>query len=282
MDRRRPPAVLVERAALAQLADCFAGRRLPQARSIYLALIELAVGHEVDATRGTVAEYAGVTKKTLDEYAAGLEKAGLMARERRADGNGGNLPNVWALLDVGGVGTRSTLGSADHPVLLSSTTPDEKVKKTEGGTRSTLGSFVVAEGDVPEEMVADARGLLAQRRRVDGRVVTDDEMTRAVVALAEFNRQAAADFGIGSALVPLVMRIRERPSYDAAAHVRLVQSAWRLKWWKRNGRGRRPTPHVIYGNANVFEAVVQDAADEKKGNPIEDTPERRGRFTREG
>ena len=140
--------------------------------------------------------------------------------------------------------------------------------------------------EVPGSLLADADDLLRRKTKVDGRIVTPEEMARAVAAIAEINRQAEADFGVGAHLRAIVMRVRERPSYNVEAHVRLVQSAWRLAWWKRLGSkpGRRPTPAVVYGNANVFEQVVQDAVDEKNKRPPQggddDGPARR-RFTRE-
>lgn len=139
--------------------------------------------------------------------------------------------------------------------------------------------------EAPDGLRADARELLRTKRKVDGRLVTVSEMARTLAAVAEFNRQSGSDFGLGAHLRAVVMRIRERPSYDAEAHVRLVQSAWRLKWWEQDRRSgykgqRRPTPAVIYGNERVFEQVVQDAVDEKNGRPADGPPARK-RFTRE-
>jgi hypothetical protein len=121
--------------------------------------------------------------------------------------------------------------------------------------------------DVPDEMRSDAEALLRGKRKVNGRLVTPREMGIAASALAEHNRQAKADYGIGPWLTPIVMHIRERPSADAGVHVRLVQSAWRMKWWERNGSRRRPQPTVIYGDRS-FERTWQDARDEAEGRPI--------------
>lgn len=87
----------------------------------------------------------------------------------------------------------------------------------------------------------------------------------AAASLAEFNRQAGTDFGLGANHGSIVMRIRERPSWDAPRHIRLVQSAFRFRWWERQGSSRRPTPAVIWGNERCFEQVVQDAVEEARG-----------------
>jgi hypothetical protein len=113
-------------------------------------------------------------------------------------------------------------------------------------------------------LAADGAELLRTKVKVGSRRVTPEEMAKALMALAEWNRQAGQAIGIGSVLKPIVGRIRERPSMDAAKHVRLVQSAWRLRWWERRGKGQRAKPQVIWGNAQVFEQVVQDAVDEAR------------------
>lgn len=122
---------------------------------------------------------------------------------------------------------------------------------------------------VSDQVAADARELLGQRRRVDRRLVSVEEMVKAAAAISEFNRQSGSEFGLGAHLTPIVMRIRDRPGYDAEAHVRLVQSAWRIQWWRRSARKGRVAPNVLYGSTGCFENVVQDAVDEKAGR----TPE---------
>lgn len=135
-------------------------------------------------------------------------------------------------------------------------------------------------------MVQDAQEFLAQKRKVGGKVVTPEEMLRAAAAMAEFNRQAGTDQGLASSLEQIVGRLRDRPSWDAEKVVRLVQSAFVVRWWERPGDPRRPpprrlTPAPIFGNARCFEMVVQDAADLAAGK-TEVVEERRGRFDRAG
>lgn len=265
--------VSVERWALGVLTGRFEGRRLPVARSIYLALVELADAGRFEATRAVLAEYAGVTKRALDEYVPDFEEAGLLERERRSDEDGRSAPHVWWLLRpaVGGEGEAAAGGAVRFSPLPSSPTESSSSGDEGPGVQQLLPPQQVpptgaSYDGVALAIVEDAEALLRQKRRVDGRVVTVAEMERAAAAIDEFNKAAGSDFGLGAHLTPLVMRLRERPSLDAAKARRLVQSAWRIKWWERNGRkGRRATPAVVFGNAGCFENVVQDAVQEAKG-----------------
>lgn len=286
-DRRSNPLWIGED-ALDRIAETFSGRKLPVARSIYLAVIRLAsAGGAVEAPRADVATEAGCTKKALDDYVPELEAAGVIAVERRADGHGGNLPNVWVVLDLREGATQGSPGGrhpdapshADDPVQTSSLLDGEEGCRGKGagkgeGRRLVAGEFEFP-GIVPPDMAADANELLRRKTRVDGRQVTLDEVTKAACAVAAFNRESGSEFGLGAHLRSIVMRIRERPSYTFDAHVRLVESAWRLKWWEKRSNGRRrgrPTPAVIYGHAGVFENVVQDAVAEKKGEAVAPAP----------
>lgn len=289
-DAQSLPVAVVIRANLARLHEVFDGRRVAVARSIYLALHERAADADHEFTRGELANDAGVSKKTLDEYVPVFEEAGLLRVERRRV-DGSNLPNVWILLGAGAGGwTRSVPSHADHPVHPSSDEARTDVVVEDGTGASaclpglTTGSDVerwlasaTGEG-VAGDLVKDGYELLRRKTKVDGRLVTREEMAIVIDVIAEFNAQSGSGFGVGAHVKPIVGRIRERASMPADQHVRLVQSAWRIKWWERSGRGRRPTPAVIYGNAGVFEQVVQDAVDEKAGRA---QPEQPKRFTRE-
>lgn len=128
---------------------------------------------------------------------------------------------------------------------------------------------------VPPDLLRDVNDLLRQKRKVGSKQVSEQEMMIAARAVAEFNRQLGSDYGLGAHLTAIVGRIRDRPSWDAAKHERLVQSAFRVRWWEKSGSGRRPTPNVIYSERS-FESVVQDAADEAAGRTAE-IRKRRGR-----
>lgn len=144
------------------------------------------------------------------------------------------------------------------------------------------GEFEASEDAEPPELV-DGLELLRTGKKVDGKLVTPVEMAIAAAAIHTFNRcfewkgSQTADYGLGANLKSIVMRARDRPSWDASKHVRLVESAWRIRWWESNGSSnRRPTPNVIYGG-NAFENVVQDAGAEAGGEKPAQIKKRRTR-----
>lgn len=237
----------------AALAMAFEGRRLVTARSIYMAAVELSTGPAGagSATRGELGTAAGVGSSVVSEYLPLLEQAGLLRLAEEGVG--------WILTDPPEGG----------PAPIPEADPDAQLAET------------LRQHDVPDEVATDAAALLAQKQRVDGKLVKPDEMVKAAVALAEFNRQNESAQGLGTNLVPIVGRIRERPALDAGAHRRLVQVAFEVRWWEKHGRDRggRLGPNVIYGNPRCFENCVQDAVERlKEGKPAEEV--RRGRFER--
>lgn len=202
-------------------------------------------------------------------------------------------------------------GSADGPIGKKETeevgiggkAPDGKPSKVKAGAWNEFweaaagllpfgADLVAAEPDeplavtAPREVTLDAIEGLGQTHKVGGKVVTPRELALAATAIAAFNRcfeydgKKGSDYGLLANLTQVVMRIRERPSWDAAAHVRLVESAWRLRWWERSASRRRPTPNVIW-SPKSFEQVVQDATAEKDAKDKGQKPTDGGRrFTR--
>lgn len=212
-----------------------------------------------------LAEYAACDRSTARRNVRKLEELGWICR----DGEGPRGQHSWQLamgaepFSTGG-GNLPPGGSTGVAKGVALAPPEPSIEPT--ASSSSEPSVVEPFEDVPDGMREDAATLLKRKAKVGGQIVTVEEMSLAAVALAEFNRQADSEFGLGAHLKPLVGRIRERPSYGAGEHVRLVRSAWRLKWWERAAGGsRRATPAVMYGNERVFEAVVQDAVDEKAG-----------------
>lgn len=220
----------------------------------------------------TLAVYGACDRSTARRNVRKLAEDGWIFE----DGEGPRGTTKWQLampgVEGGGITPRGGSSSAAGGVAP---VPPEPSKEKDGSSSSGTQEAII-EGVSPE-MQTDAAELLKRKVKVGGRIVSEAEMGKAAAALAEFNRQAGSEFGLGAHLTPLVGRIRERPSYDAEALVRLVQSAWRLKWWERNGKTRRATPAVVFGNAACFENVVQDAVDEKAGH---ERPAQRGRFER--
>lgn len=267
--------------ALDVIEERFEGRALTTALAIYVGLTRLANeraegGTSFKAEQREVAARSGVSERTVREYAPRLEAAGVVDLERH-DGaaHGWNLREPEPRQEL----PTPPAGAAGVPRQEIPGTPAAAAGvhiQEEEGKKTTTSSSTA---DIPDALVEDAGALLRQKRRVDGKVVTEEEMAVAAHALDEFNAQSGSEFGLGAHLTALVMRIRERPSMDAEKHRRLVQSAWRLRWWERQGgKRRRPTPAVIYGHSGVFENVVQDAVDEAKGR--EPQVDRRGRYER--
>lgn len=232
-----------------------------------------------------VATRTGAKPRTVRAHLRTLEDAGLVIREAQFDGGARcadlmvlALPGHPSLAEAtGNICRTGKIGRVHHP----STTPLEGMKDEEPGKSRRGGEEepLTFPDWVPPEMVLDGQELLGARVKVGGRRVTPQEMVIAAGAVAQFNVESGSEFGLGAHLRPIVMRIRERPSYDVEAHRRLVQSAWRQRWWVRGGgrKSKRPTPAVIYGNERVFEQVVQDAVDEANETKRE---EPRGRFDR--
>lgn len=216
----------------------------------------------------TIVRETRMTRRSVQAALRKLEADGMIVAEGKGDkgqtkwrvvmGGADTAPPPGGVVDdVGGRSSRHEGGVA--------ATPKPSVKPSGEPTASSSGTAREAIERWSHELAGDAIALLDSRTKVNGLLVTAEEMLTASAALAQYNEEHGSDYGLGANLTPIVMRIRERPSWDAAKHRRLVQSAWRLRWWERSGNSRRPTPNVIYGNTKVFEQVAQDAAEEARG-----------------
>lgn len=179
------------------------------------------------------------------------------------------LQNPDVTLNVGTGKSANTLKTDSRNGASGSTQGNNKGSSSSEKDAAALDEEL-RDCEVPDEMRADAVALLKGKRKVAGHVVTPGEMARAAAGLAAFNRcfvwkdREESDFGLGAALTSIVMRIRERPTWDPSKHVRLVESAWRIRWWEQGSKPRRPNPNVIYGE-RAFEQVAQDAKEEAEG-----------------
>lgn len=229
-------------------------------------------GHEM------LQEKMGVSYTTVSRLLGKLEERKLFVRRPQYSESGGREKDAIRLAmkpcDEGGLHRGSTRTRQEFGT-------EERKEDPPRGTRRRLSLPDIPLGiEIPDEIQKDAEQFLWAKRKVGGKVITPEEMLVAAAALAEFNRQAETHQGLASVLTSIIGRVRDRPSWDAEKHVRLVQSAFRIRWWERNGRrGGRLTPAVIYGNERCFENVALDAVDEAagKGKKIE---QRRGRFQR--
>jgi hypothetical protein len=216
----------------------------------------------------TIVRETRMTRRSVQAALRKLEADGMIF----AEGKGDKGQTKWRVV-MGGADTAPPPGGVVDDVEGRSSrheggvaaTPKPSVKPSGEPTASSSGTAREPEWtDVPDDMREDARALLVGKAKVGSRIVTEAEIAIAAAALAEFNRQAESDYGLGANMRSIVMRIRERPSADAGAHIRLVQSAWRIRWWERTPDGRKPGPNVIYGEKS-FDRVWQDASDEARG-----------------
>jgi DNA-binding transcriptional ArsR family regulator len=104
-DVRRPPFCYQTHAALDLIRAHVPGARRAAVLGVYLTLTERAnreggagARDGFTAARKELADAAGVSPATLDRHVATLEKAGVIAVERRREGKS-HLPNRWVLID---------------------------------------------------------------------------------------------------------------------------------------------------------------------------------------
>jgi hypothetical protein len=149
----------------------------------------------------------------------------------------------------------------------------EQLPGMEGGLPEGRDALLGASNGRPPidpDVLADATSFLRgrARKKVAQRVVTEEEMRKAAAALTAYRQASGRRPSLGPWLTKLVSRVRDYPSWTEWDFVRVVESAWRLRWWEKRS-GRPPTPAVIFGNERCFERIVQDfhaeAAGEKKG-----------------
>lgn len=232
----------------------------------------------VSMSIGEIAERTGKSERAAAQVLRGLKKSGQLIVIEPGSGRG-HKSIYW--LNLPGFKTppkklqelvmdddeRGPNGGPDDAPPHPGSKPE---KKKSSSSKEAVFVEALRDADVSGEMMADARALLRKGKKVGGQLVTPEELACATAGLAAFNALYEWDgrngggFGIGAAVTSIVQRARERPSWDPATHVRLVESAWRLRWWEKSDQPRRPTPNVIWG-PKAFEQVVQDAEDEKAG-----------------
>lgn len=94
-------------------------------------------------------------------------------------------------------------------------------------------------------------------KKVNRKIVTDDEYTLAAAIVTAFNEIADTRFKVDAHLVPVVCRIREWPDFDAEQHRSIIAAAFAQPHWKGH-----PSPAVVYGNAAIFETSAERARKE--------------------
>lgn len=90
-------------------------------------------------------------------------------------------------------------------------------------------------------------------KKVNRKPVTAEEYAQARAIVAAFNRIAGTRFDPDTYLIPVIGRIRKHPELTAAQHGQIIATAFDDPWWKS-----RPNPRVVYGNAEQFEACLEE------------------------
>lgn len=91
------------------------------------------------------------------------------------------------------------------------------------------------------------------KKKVGGKVVSDDEFALAAAVVSLFNSSAATELTTEAHLTPIVGRIRERPKLTEEQHGKIIAAVFEGDhWWTGP-----PTPKIIYGNAGIFEQSIE-------------------------
>jgi hypothetical protein len=91
------------------------------------------------------------------------------------------------------------------------------------------------------------------KKKVGGKVVSDDEFALAAAVVSLFNSSAGTELTTEAHLTPIVGRIRERPKLTEEQHGKIIAAVFAGDhWWTGP-----PTPKIIYGNAGIFEQSIE-------------------------
>ena len=111
------------------------------------------------------------------------------------------------------------------------------------------------------------------KKKVGGKVVSDDEFALAAAVVSLFNSSAGTELTTEAHLTPIVGRIRERPKLTEEQHGKIIAAVFAGDhWWTGP-----PTPKIIYGNAGIFEQSIElaRAAAKKKSKAFDVNAEAR-------
>lgn len=242
------------------------GQRLSTARSIYMALTQLANEPQDPRRRGfkaerkIVSERAGCSPSTVTNYIDDLEATGLV-QVTRVEGEA----YEWELLEPDETWTPRGLttakrGSANGSQGPSQPSGDPPASDQEGVSQPLGGSLIQEEerdtssspppggGDVPDPGDDDDPGVpLAVSNRRTSRA----ERVLAAEVLAAFNERFETDFRSEDHLKAIVGRLRERPDLDLNGHREVIARTHEAQWWSGP-----PSPRLIYGSGRAFDQAI--------------------------
>jgi hypothetical protein len=90
---------------------------------------------------------------------------------------------------------------------------------------------------------------------VDRKPVNGAEAHLAMQVLAAWNRATGQSLRATATLGKIIMRLREYPELDLAAHEHIIDVSLARPWWRGT-----PSPNVIYGNDAQFERQLAEAS----------------------
>jgi hypothetical protein len=274
-DGRTLPFVPITTAALDALST-IPRRRRAYARSLYLALLELANearGDRADVSRRTLGERAGCSRDLVSDLAPLLMEAGVVEVRERFHDNA-RMENEWVVVeppaapDTGceaGPPVAASLdprGCEPPPPRLAASTPmaasHSELKKNEEEQRRTTACSARAReegGEVSDSPLSllpsdssNGAGREAEPKKVDDQLVSAEEHDAARRVLDAFNATFATKFAAPDWRAKIIRRLREHADLDVAAHEAAITQNAQNPWW-----AGAASPSVIYGSAEQFE-----------------------------
>lgn len=279
-DERMSPFCWQARDATDLVREQFSGRERTTAVAIYQSLTDLASRHwraggrnGFQSSRKEVADYAGVSLRTVDAYCDRFVELGLL---RVNPGNG--YSNAWTLIASGGCAAPDTPQTGDaqrqHQGVRSPSTTQVRSPSTTPYTQEEQPRREEPRppdvGDPAEQIGLSGDQFVGMRFpvKVEKKRVKPDEAATAGTVLAFFNETAGTHYRSKEHLEKIIRRMREHPDVLLDQHIELVGRVLNgHKWWEG-----RADPRIIYGNDAQFERALND-----DGSPPADR--RNGRST---
>lgn len=198
-------------------------------------------------------EKTGLSERTVREHLVLFEERGLLAKEPRLKIKGrGRASDIYRLAggDDQPANDGRPTGNSPHDQPATDNTPYIE--------------------EPPKEPPRN-------QKRVNRKVVTEDELTLAAAVVSQFNISAGTALSVDPHLTPIVGRIRERPELTAEQHRKIIKAVFAAdNWWTG-----APGPRIIYGNPAQFETSIELARAAAKKKPTFDVNAEAARMRRE-
>lgn len=211
--------------------------------------------------RKRLAEAMRCSLDSLDRAKAELEKVEAISVVRES-GDGRIATNRYTIHRIN---PDSRMGAAIEDVRLAAPL---RLDDRTGAARS------LQSGD-PSSSSAKTRAPT----QLSGRKVTADEAAFGVAVLDVFNEVSGRKFGAKESVGKIILRHREHPELDLAAHEQVIRQQFEHPWWKGD-----PSVSVIYGNGEVFDRALNGVRGEVENGAghVEEDPYEEGTFRATG